>query len=184
MPSFHKIILLVGRRKCGKTTFAKQMLKKRKRVLVLDTFDHPSYRDHITVPANKISNKIKQVGNFRCFDQNPVETLDTIFKTMYDITLVMEDAVKYLDSNVPKTIKAGFIDSRNRGLDILIMFHSLADIPPYLCRMYNDMILFKTDENIKNSKDKFSNFYTIEQAHQALQKDKNPHAKKIISLNE
>lgn len=103
---------------------------------------------------------------------------------MYDVTLVMEDAVKYLEANVPKQIKTGFIDNRNRGIDIIVMFHALSDVPKYLARMYNDLVLFKTDENIKECKSRFSNFGAIEAAHNLLMESENNFAKKIISLNE
>ena len=100
---YHKIILLVGRKRCGKTTFASKMLQNRKRVLVVDTFDHPGYREYRPVPGALIAN-IKQ-GKYRTFDSHPIQSLEAIFTTMYDCTIVMEDAVKYLEANVPKQIK-------------------------------------------------------------------------------
>lgn len=180
--AFHKVILVVGRKRCGKTTFTNTLLQKRKRVLVVDTFEHPAYKDFKAVPGEHVG-RIKE-GKFRTFDKPPIEVLSTVFSTMYDLTVVMEDAVKYLEANVPKNIKSGFIDNRNRGIDIIIMFHALADVPKYLARMYNDMVLFKTDEDIYESKKRFSNFASIEKAHLQVMESENNYCKKIISLNE
>ncbi len=180
--AFHKIILVIGRKRCGKTTLTNALLQKRKRALVVDTFDHPAYREFKPVEGLHVG-RIKE-GKFRTFDTPPIEVLSTVFSTMYDLTVVMEDAVKYLEANVPKNIKTGFIDNRNRGIDIIIMFHALADVPKYLARMYNDMILFKTDEDIYQCKSRFSNFATIEAAHKSVMENESNYARKIISLNE
>jgi len=41
------------------------------------------------------------------------------------------------------------------------MFHSLSDIPPYLCKNYNTLIIFKVDDNLDVPQRKFNQWELI-----------------------
>jgi hypothetical protein len=152
--SYAKVILVIGRKRTGKSTFTIQkMLLNRPKVLVVDTYDHPAYRnDFKTISGLNIHNwKSRQ----RTFDQPVLDTLGTLFSTCFDGVILVEDAHKSLSANIPKSIIQGFVDSRNRGLDVILMFHSLDDVPPYICRMFDRLILFATEDDPSIKLDKF-----------------------------
>ncbi len=177
----NKIILIVGRRATGKTTFLKKMVKlSASKVIVVDSFDHPDYRDLQTIPIAQVSRW--KAGNVRVWQTDPLETLETIFKNCFNCTVVMEDCKRYVEPSVQKSIRQGIIEHRNRNIDLIMMFHNLKDVPPYVCNMHNDIVLFKTNDNMNKEQDKFSNWADIAKAHSRIMKSANPYYNEVINL--
>lgn len=152
--SYAKVLIICGRKRTGKTTFTlEKLLANRPKVLVVDTYDHPAYRQGFGVlPGDNVG---AWKGKKRTFDRPPAETLVKIFETCFDGVVLVEDAAKSLTGNVPVALKQGFGDNRNKGIDLILMFHSLDDIPPYICRMFDTLILFATDDDPDARLDKF-----------------------------
>jgi hypothetical protein len=168
----NETILIIGRRQTGKTTFTKEKLiaRQSQKTLVVDTFDHPSYREFKELHPDRIIEWQKKVqkGLYRVYQGNPISNLETLFTNVYDAFLILEDAAKYLDSNIPRSVKQGFIDHRNRGLDLAIMFHNFSDVAPYIVKMCNRIVLFRTNDNLQIPQHKFYNWNEIEERQQRI----------------
>ena len=64
MTRINEITILVGRRGTGKTTLMRNILKaNKKKALIVDTFDHPSWSDCDIVPISNL--KYWKKGNYR-----------------------------------------------------------------------------------------------------------------------
>lgn len=171
----NETILIIGRRQTGKTTFTKEKLVKPVisrggRVLVQDTFDHPSYREFKELHPSRIAewNHAAKEGMFRMFKGKPIENMDAVFTSCYDLFFILEDAAKYINSNLPGNIRQGFIDHRNRGIDIAIMFHNFSDVAPYIVKMCNRIVLFRTNDNLLIPQNKFYNWEEIKERQQRI----------------
>lgn len=163
----NKIILLIGRRGCGKTTFCKELIKKSPlKTVVLDTFDHPDYRYLPPVRIDEI-HRWKN-GHCRVISGDPVENLQKLFNKVHNAMIVAEDSRRYIEPTVQKPVRQGIVEHRNRNIDLIFMFHSLKDVPPYICSMHNDVVLFKTNENVDIRQDKWSNWDTLAAAHKRV----------------
>lgn len=178
----NKIILIVGRRGCGKTTLAQQLIKRsRLKVCVFDLYDHPDYRYLPLADISKLSRW--KSGNLRVISSDPVPDLTELFKTVNNCTVFLEDSKRYIDPNVQKQLQTVIIQHRMFNQDIIMMFHSLKDVPNYIARMHNDMILFKTNETIAAAvKDKFSNWGDIAEAHARINKHKSPYYNEAVNM--
>jgi hypothetical protein len=170
MPRLNKIILVVGRRGTGKTTFAKKLISVSPlKVLILDTFDHPDYRGIKSIVPDQVARW--KSGNVRLYTGDPVENCQIIFDSVYNSLIVFEDARRYIEPTIQKSIRQGIVEHRNRNNDLVFMFHNLKDVPPYLCSMYNSLVLFKTNDNTKVRQDKYSNWEEIISVHERVMKN-------------
>lgn len=179
----NQIIVICGRKGAGKTTTGKALATKNgKKVLVVDTFDHPSYRDHAEIQAHQL--KRWKSGNARIYRGDSYENLQTISKHVYNAVLILEDAAKYLDPNIGKTIKPIFVDSKQHNIDMIIMFHAVKEIPPYLHSFIDRIVIHKTNETIKRTASKFANEEQILSVHERVMKHPKPHYCEVIKINE
>ncbi len=188
----NQLVFIIGMRQTGKTTYAKLLADKQpQKVLVVDTYDHPSYRDDfLKIELDELAQwavtpvaqlKAKGEHNRRIFGGDIQENLQYIFQVCYDALIIIEDAAKAFDSNIPRRLKMIVIDHRNRGLDVIMMFHSYADPPPYLCRgMWDVMITFRTEDDLANRQTKFSKWHIIAEEQQKLRDQPDRHAKQVI----
>jgi len=181
MARLNQIIIVAGRRGSGKTTFAKKLVScSPLKALVLDTFDHPDYRNLKQIQPDQLPRW--KAGNVRLFNGDPVENCQLIFNTVHNSMVVFEDARRYIEPTIQKPIRQGIVEHRNKNVDLIFMFHNLKDVPPYLCSMYNSLVLFKTNDNMKVRQEKYSNWDEISEVHNRVMANKIEWYNEVINL--
>jgi hypothetical protein len=161
----NKIILVAGTRGTGKTEYIKKVLvsSNQPKKLVVDTFDSDVWRtlethDHpewASTPVHLIeSSKLKtwKSGIYRIGNSNILQTIKDIELYLVNAFVVFEDATKYIGSRLNDDMKRFVLDSKQKNLDFVFMFHSLAQIPNDLIRIADVLTLFKTNEDIPSKK--------------------------------
>lgn len=182
MRELNRISLIIGQRGTGKTTFGLQLVNASplKKKLIIDTFEHPSYKEFETITAAKLPRWIK--GKKRLLYRTE-EDMDMINDYVYNTLIVMEDCTKYLTGDLKQNIKSILFDSKQKNNDIIMMYHGFSFIPPKILANCTDITLFKVGENINNHKSKIPSFETIHKAHQAIQASSNIYERKTIIVN-
>lgn len=83
----------------------------------------------------------------RCEEARESELFSILNTYQRNAFIIFEDAAKYISPNVSEDCKGFIIDKRKRNFDIAFMFHTLADVPPYIARNWQAMVLFKTQDD-------------------------------------
>lgn len=124
------VVLVISYMGGGKTYFTKQFIKKtEKRNLIYD----------VNQEYNEISGS-KSYYDFTEFMQKAEDVTDT--------NLIFEDATGELSGKAEKSIKRLIVAKRHRRNNLIFLFHSIEDTPPFLFRMANYVVLFKTGDLI------------------------------------
>lgn len=182
---FNLVGAIFGMRGTGKTEYLKgneslnlpglmkPTIEQGKKVLILDTFDHPSYFD---VPIIKPQDlQYWKKGIYRCFvrpdDMAALNTHINSLKSMWNTLIVYEDAYKHQSEKLDKPIKELIIDSKQKNIDMVFMYHSFSMAPKDLYRMLDFIELFKTKDHPSARKDDMPGYY--EQALQVYEEVKN-----------
>ncbi len=144
------VTILVGTRGTGKTTFLKKAFEAhRKTVLVLDTFDSPAWQDYPLVKMDQIGH-LKSGVKARCFSSDTNHMMKAVEAKAYNSTLIFEDATKYVGSKLTPDVKRFVLDSKQKNLDLVFVFHSLASVPSDLIRICDLITLFKTKDSLNS----------------------------------
>lgn len=168
MPRTNKIFLVVGNRGTGKTDFCKNMLQlsPMPKKLIVDTFDNPAWRnmkthDHpdwenITVPVMPVDMlNYHKGGLYRIFHTDTDFLQDEIDKYCMNSLVLVEDATRYFPLNLTRSQKNYLLNSKQKNLDIILVFHFLSTVPPELLKMADYLTIFKTNEAQVNEKKYF-----------------------------
>lgn len=116
-----QIILIVGGRGTGKTTYIENLLAaKKENSLIVEMFETDRY---------------KGFPNRAVFDS--LKLTDCVNKRV-----VIEDATQYITAGGSKFLRQIVVSSKQLGSDVFIVFHSCNFIPPFLLAMFNYLILF------------------------------------------
>lgn len=172
-PIFNTVSGIFGMRGTGKTLYLKgseefnlpgffqSYIDKKMKVLIIDTIDHNSYRDIPVIQLEQL--KIWKQGVYRIWQRpddmpeftNYLNTLDSIYNSL----IVYEDAYKHQARELDKPVKNLIIDSKQKNIDIIFMYHSWGMAPQDLFRMIDLIEVFKTKDHPKCRKDNMPGYY-------------------------
>ena len=183
------IYLVIGGRDTGKTSFAKNMLADAPfpKKLIVDTFDNPVWRNMKTynhpdrvndkipiMPHDKL--ELHRSGTYRMFGPETTILEKLVADHCWNSFVVVEDAYRYFDPKLTKPQKAALLNTKQKNVDIMYIFHFLSSVPRDLVKAANFITLFQTGEGnydkqkyfqpgfasmfeeIKNSQDPHINF--------------------------
>jgi GTPase SAR1 family protein len=184
------VITLIGARGCGKTTYIRKLIdkmrakNKSKKVLIVDTLDHPAYRD---IPVLTIAQlkawKPNAGGFYRIYGSNTAEIFEAVNTSIYNALIIFEDASKYVGTEKLNPDIRGFLfDSKQKNLDVIFLFHAWGFVPNDLFRI-NDMItFFKTKDN-PEAKKNFLPFDLIKAEYNTVQSSSDKYINRTIQIN-
>ena len=124
------------------------------KVLIVDDFDHPAYRDVPMIKAEQL--KYWKKGVYRLITSNIDEALLAINNDVWNGLVVFEDCFKYVGQKFTKPMSKLIIDAKQKNLDFVFMYHCWAWVALDLARRCNAYIIFKamdTPQSRFNPKD-------------------------------
>lgn len=129
------LILVIGHTGQGKSTVAKKLCKSAgKQPYIFDVNnEYEGYPRHID-------------GDFSTFLDEVNEKTDT--------NVIFEEATGYLSGRIGDRVKKLVINKRHRRNNYIFLFHSIADVPPFLYRLSNYIYLLKTADLYETVKQK------------------------------
>lgn len=184
----NKVITLIGTRGTGKTTKMKKVIEAylkanpTGKILVVDTLDHPSYRDIKPITIEQLQRWLPTKGGyFRLYGSNTTEIMECISKFFFNGLLIFEDASKYIGSRLDDNVKAFILDSKQKNLDIVFMFHSWGFVPNDLFRLTDAITIFKTQDTPFQKKN-FLPFELIEKPYKQIKDSQDRFINKTVEL--
>ncbi len=176
------VCLIAGTRNTGKTTFVRENVMQRhpKKILVVDTFDNPVWADVPTLDSALLPRW--QKGTYRYWSSDTGQVMADIERYVYNALLVFEDATKYVGGKLTDDVRKFVLDSKQKNLDILFVFHSLTDIPRDLVRISDTLTLFKTGEQATNPLLRTKYPEKVIRAMPLVQEDPNRHIHKTLNI--
>ena len=194
--NFNSICAIFGKRGTGKTLylkgdrslnlkgFIKTYLGKAMKVLIVDTFDHPSYRDIPQIRPEQLS-KWKS-GCYRIFvraDQMPA-LCALISETVWNCLIVFEDAHKHQYNRIDRSVMRLMGDSKQKNVDIIFMYHNFGLAPKDLYRYLDYIEIFKTKDSPEVRKDEMPGYYDeLKSAWEEVMSNKSPYFHKLVNTN-
>ena len=119
-----KLIIVVGSRGSGKTTYLERLFNNRSNLLVYQLFIDDRYRR----AEKQLYSKF------------------TIGRQLVGRTIIIEDATQLIGSNPKNDIRRLAVSCKQLGSDCVFVFHSFNVIPPYLLALFDYMIIFESAE--------------------------------------
>lgn len=182
---FNKVSGIFGKRGSGKTDYMignaqhnipgvfKSYLKRGIKVIVIDTFDHPSYRQFPIIPMNRFADFKQGVGRILVKSQD-IPALNLFLNShpnTWNSLLVYEDARKHTYKTVDKSLMELIGDSKQKNIDICFMYHCFAHAPKDLYRYLDYIELFKTKDSPMRRREELED--CLDEAMTAYEKVKN-----------
>ncbi len=174
-PRLNFLTLVIGKPGTGKTTITLEIAKALqqetgRKIIIFDTDYHPSYTAVKDISFTKLKTWKGSIGKVVHGDVDAF--CRRVMKYQRDAFIIFEDASKYIEPNLTNAVKRFVINYRKGNFDVAFMFHYLGDVPPRLCKMYNQILLFKTEDDLTVKQPKFSNWHNISRV--ALRVKQNP----------
>lgn len=154
-----KTIVLIGVNGTGKSTTARKFIKSELanggRAIVIN----PDDDDWLDLPRIDIykPNRLRDFNGVVKHVWNGIEDLTQLQKFKNGL-IVFDDCRSYLDANTNTEIRRFFVRRRHRQIDILAVTHGFTETPPAFFTFANNIILFKTNDNINRRKDVLKDF--------------------------
>jgi hypothetical protein len=152
---------ILGEKQYGIKGLANIALEKNMRVLIVDTFDHPSYNHINRIKPKDLATFSKLKGIHRIFVRaHEMPVLNKIInETVYNTFLVYEDAYKHQKEELDDSIMNLIGDSKGKNVDILFMYHCYALAPIDLYRYLDYLEIFKTKDSPEERKKNMRGYF-------------------------
>jgi hypothetical protein len=189
----NKVILVAGRRSSGKTSWVKDLVYPFESTLIVDTFDSPVWKNWSTFKHPERASQpipVIEPGQLRArpykkgriFDGDIDKVMAEIQQDVFNTFIVFEDATKYVGDRISSDVKKFVLDSKQKNLDIIFIFHSLMNIPRDLVRYSDHLVLFKTNELLDNSLKRKFPIQDVWKQFEKVQKSKNDYINTHINI--
>lgn len=188
MTRTNRVILIIGGRGSGKTTLGKNILLQSLNAhpemygLVVDTFDHPAYRAGFVRITPKMLERIKTRACYRVFGSNTYDIMRAVEAHCYNATILFEDASKYISGTVSEETRNFILDSKQKNLDLVFMFHGFGFVPPALYRLVDGIFLLRTNDSPVSRKALIPCYTQVEAAYNRILASKDPYPRESILL--
>lgn len=117
-----KIVLIVGGRGTGKTTYLERICPKNSTVVELFITDRYNGNEYRRIAYDKLT-----------------------LKDCVNTTLIIEDATQICAANSTRQVKQIIVSSKQLGSDVFIVFHSVNFIPVFVLAMFDYLVLFDSE---------------------------------------
>lgn len=117
-----KIVLIIGGRGTGKTTYLENLCPKNSTVAELFITDRYSGSDYQRIMYDNL--KLSDCIN---------------------TTLILEDATQVAAANSTKFLKQLVVSSKQMGSDVFLVFHSINFVPVFVLAMFDFMVVFDSE---------------------------------------
>lgn len=149
-----RVSTIVGTRGTGKSHYiindiipAYQRLHPRRLILIVDTIDHPMYAD---IPLLKVKDFASvKYGAWRIFAGDRIdELLRQIYAQIRNALIIFEDASKYIPARITTECRAFILNSKQRRVDAIYMFHGFTYAPLEIWRIVDSVTIFKCESPV------------------------------------
>ncbi len=193
--AFNKIYAIVASRGQGKTPLirggkyeqglAKVFLNKGMSVLILDTLDHPAYRDIPTLHPDNYNLLSEKPGIYRTLaNRDDMQEVIKKLKDVWNTFIVFEDAYKYIGNQLNKDFRTVIADSKQQNNDLAFMFSCWKWVPDDLVRQTNYYSVFKTADSPEEKKHCMGGCYQeVLQAYELIMSGKLENKKPYITVD-
>lgn len=173
----NNVSAIIGRRGTGKTTYVRKLIDEyrkslpNQKILIADTIDHPAYKDIAAINIDLLK-RWKNANVYRIYGSNTDEILNTINTHLYNALVVFEDASKYIRRQLSDNVRAFILDSKQKNLDLIFLFHGFSYVPPEMFRVLDTITIFKCD-NPSYRKNDIVAFDEVMKAYEFVMNSKN-----------
>lgn len=182
----NNVSVVLGRRGSGKTTYIRKLIEEYRiasplqKILIADTLDHPMYRD---IPAIDIEllKRWKKPNIYRIYGSNTDEILTTINTHLQNALIVFEDASKYIRRQLSDDVRSFILDSKQKNLDLIFLFHGFSYVPPEMFRVIDNIVMFRCD-NPEYRKNDIVAFDEVKAAYERVIKSENPYYHETVRI--
>lgn len=182
-PRLNYLLLFIGTLGTGKTTSALKLARATgKKIIVIDRVRHPAYNDWETISAEGL--KTWNGKECRHIYENLKDTLEILSKYQNNCCIMFEDCGPDWGGNLSRFQEYFIVDHRKYDFDLILMYHFLSEVSPYVCKQYTKIVLLKTGDDLTTKQSKWPNWFTIQKKALKLKNNKDFHACEVISRYE
>jgi hypothetical protein len=153
---------LVSGKGTGKSTYARKLatitLKNNKRVLVVDTIVSPVWDDVQLIEIEDLPRWKK--GIKRVLVKDYENDFATIAESIKNGLVICEDARKYAGSKPTKALIDLMIDSKQKNLDMMLVYHAWGWLPADMLRVLDYIVIGKTQDSPESRKNYLGGAYS------------------------
>jgi len=188
MNRINYVNLLLGRRGTGKTYYLLNELiptyqkhRPDMKILIMDTFENPGYKHIAKIDSKKIKVWVRPGSIYKVYGSNTKEILADIQEDASNMLIIFEDATKYIKKVLQEDVRKFIIDSKQKNLDLIFLFHGFSSTPPELFRLADTLTMFRTDNPIYRKSDIIE--YDLDSSlFKKIKNSKNKYAKATLQL--